>query len=107
MDENNSSNTETTSTQDKKKAELKLKAGIGCLLFFMLMIFAMLLTSTNGILLSLAIVAHISGMFLIATSGLAKRSFCYRCNWKNWGNPYSFNYSDPIFRANHRRHYDR
>ena len=55
-----------------KKSKLKLRAGIVCLSMFLLLILIMLLTSTNGILISLAIAFHISGMFLIATSGLTK-----------------------------------
>jgi hypothetical protein len=91
-------------THKEKASKLKLKASLACFGFFMLMIFVMLLTSMNGILLSLAVISHISGMYLLATSGYAKR---YCCNWvhcRNQSGPYSFNYSDPIFRSHHRHH---
>lgn len=95
-----------TDAQKEKTSKLKLKAGIACLGLFALLIVLMLLTSMNGILLSLAIISHISGMFLLATSGYTKGNFCRnRCwsSWKSWG-PYSFDYSDPIFRSHHRNH---
>lgn len=90
----------------EKIGKLKLRAGAVCLGMFLLMIIIMLLTSMNGILLSLAIIFHISGMFLIATSGFAKGYFCHHYNWRTHNGPYSFNYSDPVFRSHH-RHYDR
>ncbi len=90
----------------RKIGKLKLRAGAVCLGMFLLMILIMLLTSMNVILLSLAIIFHISGMFLIATSGFSKGYFCHHCNWQTQNGPYSFNYSDQIFRSHH-RHYNK
>lgn len=85
----------------KEPSKLKLKIGISCFVLFILLIFLSLLTSMNDILIPLAIISHISGMYFLGTSGYARRNFYYWNNCRNYG-PYSFDYSDPIFRIHHR-----
>jgi len=94
-----------TNTQKEMASKLKLKAGIACLGLFALLIVVMLITSMNGILLSLAVVSHISGMYFLATSGYAKGNFCHNNCWSNWAHKYSKDPMDPrnpFYRSRHR-----
>jgi membrane protein YdbS with pleckstrin-like domain len=87
--------------QKQKNSKFKLKAGIICISMFLLLIVTMLLTSMNGIIISLAIVFHLTGLFLLVTSGYARGNY----RWNNWAYRYSRDPMDPtnpFYRSRHR-----
>jgi hypothetical protein len=93
-------------SQKDRSDKLKLKAGIACLGLFLLMICTMLLTSINGIMISVAVVSHLAGMILLFLSGRF-RFFqnSHVVNTNDLAYSYSKNPLDPtnpFYRSRHR-----
>lgn len=97
-----------TNSQKEKNNKLKLRAGIACLGLFLLMIIAMLLTSINGIMISVAVVSHLAGMALLFLSGQFRSLHNFRAVVpSDWAYKYSKNPLDPtnpFYRSRHRSH---
>jgi hypothetical protein len=93
-------------SQKDRSDKLKLKAGIACLGLFLLMICAMLLTSINGIMISVAVVSHLAGMILLFLSGRFRPlRNAPVVNANDWAGKYSQNPLDPtnpFYRSRHR-----
>lgn len=93
-------------SQKEKSDKLKLKAGVACLGLFLLMICAMLLTSINGIMISIAVASHLAGMILLFLSGRFRSLRNSReVNANDWAHRYSKNPLDPtnpFYRSRHR-----
>lgn len=94
--------------QKEKNNKLKLKAGVACLGLFVLMICAMLFTSINGIMTSIAVVSHLAGMILIFLSGRFRPFHNFRGVTANdWAHRYSkdpLDPTNPFYRSRHRLH---
>ena len=95
-------------TNLEAKNNVRKKAGIACLCAFLLTICAMLLTSMNAILISFAVLFHISGMvllFLSASHSKNQDSQNKDLFAGNWAAQYSKNPLDPtnpFYRSRHR-----
>lgn len=110
MDKKNSVNAEMDKAKKQKRRgdNKKLKAGIACLCLFLFMIIAMLLTSINGIMISIAVVSHLTGMVLLFLSGKARPLHNFHtAQPTDWASQYSRNPLDPtnpFYRSRHRSH---
>ncbi len=97
-----------TNSQKEKNNKLKLKAGVACLCLFLIMIVAMLLTSINGIMISIAVASHITGMVFLFLSGKFRSQNNFRTLApSDWSYQYSKNPLDPtnpFYRSRHRPH---